>query len=191
MQVRRRPLPEVVDWQFVPLGSACSSCNLIGRAAGPSAAAAQRAAGARRAAGNGRAADVGDVLVARAARRPDTRSVSCMVFCLHASVPYCFQMSYGLQLVAPPSGRSSRTSCRGRSQLQSRADDLAACVHAGLADASGHVRALAARDRRRRGRGGQQTKVIDSTPPLPHIGPGSRREMNRFFCAQTSPLRIL
>ena len=39
--------------------------------------------------------------------------------------------------------------------------------------------------------GGQQTKVIDSTPPLPHIGPGLRFEMKRFFCAQTSLLRIL
>ena len=114
-----------------------------------------------------------------------------MFFCWQVSEPYCFQMSYGLQLVESPPPSMFTHIMPGTFELQSvltvlpfastqvlQARPVASVL-------SLHVTGVGV------GAGGQQTNVIDSTPPLPHIAPGSRLEMIRFFCAHTSALRIL
>src|SRR5690349_1271731 len=118
-------------------------------------------------------------------------SVSCMFFCLQVSVPYCFQMSYGLQLEGTPPPSIFSHIMPGTIELQSVLTTLpfastqvlqrrpVASVLSLHVTGGGVVGA------------GQQVYVIDSTPPLPHIAPGSRLEMTRFFCAHTSVLRIL
>src|ERR1044071_8866099 len=113
-----------------------------------------------------------------------------MFFCWQVSEPYCFQMSYGLQLVESPPPSMFTHIMPGTFELQSVLTTLPFASTQVLqmrpvaSVLSLHVTGV--------GVGGVESMTfVCCPPPLPHIAPGSRLEMTRFFCAHTSALRIL